>query len=276
MKTHEEFEALLDAFVDGELSSEDMQAVQDHLNTCPDCRAYVDSALAIRAAFPTVEDTPVPEGFADGVMEAIQAQSAPQKKQSQPWKKLLLPLAACIAIVVVQTVHPTFTHTPVEDNRTRDAVPNLEYASESAEDNAAQPPEAAAEPTPAPDAVENETSSQPPEAAEVSPQSPKTESTEESSQPPDVSAASISPLRETEIDAAPSYFVQITLTAQDVGDALNDLQSTSETDEAIHYEMTADQYAALEAALTERHIVPVEKSAAKTTTSGLALVTVLK
>ena len=133
MKTHEEFEALLDAFVDGELSSEDMQAVEEHLNTCPDCRAYVDDALAIRAAFPTVEETPVPEGFADGVLTAIAAQSAPAKKQAQPWKKLLLPLAACIAIVVVQTIHPTSGSTPATEPRmAEEAAAPVEYALDTA------------------------------------------------------------------------------------------------------------------------------------------------
>lgn len=70
MKYCEEYAALLDLYVDGELSPEEMAAVQEHLDQCPDCRRYVDEILEIRAAFPDVEETPVPEGFADGVMEA--------------------------------------------------------------------------------------------------------------------------------------------------------------------------------------------------------------
>ena len=48
MNIHENT-ALLDAFVDGELTSEEMISVQSHLDECPECRAYVDDALAIRA-----------------------------------------------------------------------------------------------------------------------------------------------------------------------------------------------------------------------------------
>lgn len=90
---------LLDLFVDGELSPEEMHNVQAHLDTCPACRACVDDALAIRAAFPTVEDTPVPDGFTEAVMAAISAQGAKKKPSRAPWKKALLPLAACFALV---------------------------------------------------------------------------------------------------------------------------------------------------------------------------------
>ena len=94
MKHCEEFEALLDLYVDGELAAEDMVRVQTHLDQCPECQAYVDDLLAIRAAFPEVEDTIVPEGFAEGVMSAIAA-SAPKRKSvpppgrrsSSPWRR---------------------------------------------------------------------------------------------------------------------------------------------------------------------------------------------
>ena len=55
MKYCEEYAALLDLFVDGELSLEEMLRVQEHLDTCPACRAYVDDALAMSAAFPDAE-----------------------------------------------------------------------------------------------------------------------------------------------------------------------------------------------------------------------------
>ena len=106
MKYCEEYAALLDLYVDGELSPEEMAAVQEHLDQCPDCRRYVDEILEIRAAFPGVEETPVPAGFADGVMEAIRAASpAPGKtarrKTGRRWIKVLAPLAACIAVAVL-------------------------------------------------------------------------------------------------------------------------------------------------------------------------------
>ena len=101
MKYCEEFEALLDLYVDGELEVADMIRVQEHLDRCSACRAYVDELLAIRAAFPEIEDTSVPEGFAEGVMAAIAASAPKAKQRSTPWKKILVPMAACLAVVVM-------------------------------------------------------------------------------------------------------------------------------------------------------------------------------
>lgn len=98
MKYCDDYAALLDLFIDGELSPAEMADVQAHLDTCPGCRAYVDDALALRAAFPDLEDTAVPQGFAEGVMAAVRAQAAPRKRQLS---KLLLPLAACCAVVLL-------------------------------------------------------------------------------------------------------------------------------------------------------------------------------
>lgn len=106
MKYCENYAALLDPFVDGELPPEDMARVQAHLETCPGCRAYVDDALAIRAAFPGVEETLVPEGFAEGVMERIRAGSRKSGKvvelrSLRRWTGTLAALAACCALVIV-------------------------------------------------------------------------------------------------------------------------------------------------------------------------------
>ena len=76
-----------------------MIQVQAHLDECPECRAYVDDALAIRAAFPTVEDLPLPADFAKNVMEAVV--KAPQSRpKKQPWGKLAA-AAACLAVIVL-------------------------------------------------------------------------------------------------------------------------------------------------------------------------------
>ena len=111
MKYCEEYAALLDLFVDGELSLEELLRVQEHLDTCPACRTYVDDALAMRAAFPDAENTEVPAGFAAGVMAAIQADAAarpvsPKKKKKTPWMGLVASLAACCAIVIIQQNGP--------------------------------------------------------------------------------------------------------------------------------------------------------------------------
>lgn len=98
MNIHENT-ALLDAFVDGELTSDEMIQVQAHLDECPACQAYVDDALAIRAAFPTEDDIPLPADFSENVMRSVAKvpQSRPKK---QPWGKLAA-AAACLAVIVL-------------------------------------------------------------------------------------------------------------------------------------------------------------------------------
>ena len=99
MNIHENT-ALLDAFVDGELTSEEMISVQSHLDECPECRAYVDDALAIRASFPTEDDVELPADFAETVMKAVAEAPRSRSKKRQPWGKLAA-AAACLAVIVL-------------------------------------------------------------------------------------------------------------------------------------------------------------------------------
>lgn len=106
MKYCEEYAALLDLFVDGELAGPEMERVRDHLAACPGCRAYVDDALAMRAGFPNVEEADVPEGFAQGVMERIREtsnrKSAELRRRGiRRWMGTAAALAACCALVIL-------------------------------------------------------------------------------------------------------------------------------------------------------------------------------
>ena len=98
MKIHENT-ALLDAFVDGELTAAEMAEVQAHLAECPDCQAYVDDALAIRADFPAAESTELPADFTDHIMQAV-AKTPQSRPKTQPWGKLAA-AAACLAVIVL-------------------------------------------------------------------------------------------------------------------------------------------------------------------------------
>ena len=107
MKYCEEFAALLDPYVDGELSGEEAARVRAHLESCPGCQAYADGALAIRAAFPEIGETAVPAGFAQGVMAAVRAEEARGRtRKNRRWRQILLPLAACFAVAVVLRTIP--------------------------------------------------------------------------------------------------------------------------------------------------------------------------
>ena len=98
MKIHENT-ALLDAFVDGELTAAEMAKVQAHLAECPGCQAYVDDALAIRADFPTADSTELPADFTDHIMQAV-AKTPQSRPKTQPWGKLAA-AAACLAVIVL-------------------------------------------------------------------------------------------------------------------------------------------------------------------------------
>ena len=106
MKICTEFEALLDLYVDGELSPEEMGRVADHLDQCEACRSYVDDALAIRAAFPQAEDLELPEGFTESVMEAVRQalRLAPPERElgnARRWVRTFASLAAACFVLVV-------------------------------------------------------------------------------------------------------------------------------------------------------------------------------
>ena len=240
MKYCENFAALLDPFVDGELSPDEMARVQAHLDGCPACRAYVDDALAIRASFPDAEDTPVPDGFAESVMARIraeaasQAEAAPQKKTSRPWLKALASLAACCAIVLLAA--PMFSH-----SSKMEAVPAEASAAPAAAADTAASTERAmgfantAEEAPAEESREDLASSELYDAA------------------PAPSAAAGSDAKAHFKSDTSSW---LTLTAEEAGSLLASFPPVEETETELRYELTSGELETLLAALSEAEIVP--------------------
>ena len=98
MNSHEHCAALLDAVIDGALSEQETERVRAHLTQCPECQAYVSDALAMRDMFPGIEETVVPDGFAESVLSALPPQKSLWRTQ---WKKFALPLAACLTLVLL-------------------------------------------------------------------------------------------------------------------------------------------------------------------------------
>ena len=123
MKSHEQYAALLDAFIDGALPEAEAAQVRAHLADCAECQAYVTDALTMRELFPGIEETPVPDGFAETVLSGLppqnsrteaqsnlrrtQAQSGSRRAQAQSvqwrrqWTKIALPLAACVTLALL-------------------------------------------------------------------------------------------------------------------------------------------------------------------------------
>ena len=234
MKYCENFAALLDPFVDGELSPDEMARVQAHLDGCPACRAYVDDALAIRAAFPDAEDTPVPDGFSESVMARIRAETVSQKRKNRPWLKALASLAACCAIVLLAA--PMFSHgskTEAAPAEAPAAAADTGASTERVMGFAYTAEKATAEES-AEEAREDLASSKLCDAA------------------PAPSAAAGSEATATRSDTS-SW---LTLTAEEAGSLLAAFTPVEETETELRYELTSGELETLLAALSEAGIVP--------------------
>lgn len=228
MKYCETFAALLDPFVDGELSPDEMARVQAHLDACPACRAYVDDAMAIRAAFPDAEDTPVPDGFSESVMARIRAETVSQKRKNRPWLKALASLAACCAIVLLAA--PMFAH-----GSKTEAAPAEAPAAAAASTERAMGFANTAEDAPAEESREDLASSKLYDAA-----------------PAPSAADSGATAYCTEADTT-SW---LTLTAEEAGSLLADVTPVEETETELRYELTSLELENLLTALSEAGIVP--------------------
>ena len=295
MKYCEDCAALLDLYVDGELSPEDMDRVRAHLETCPGCRAYVDDALAIRAAFPDVEDTEVPAGFAGGVMSAVQAAAqerpaAPQAKKRH-WGRVLLPLAACCAIVILLHGVTGSKNSPVEfatasssatDTATTESESIAETEEAAAEAPAETPADGAADGGAAPETRVAFTTSDAGTCASVNDQAsskalPETGVVEAPAGAAVPEAQAAEP-EEFGVEAASSVsaFATLRLTTAQAGELLAEHTPVSDADGVLCYELSREDYDALLAALADNGATPEpdEESAASdgAMADGFALV----
>lgn len=236
MNIHENT-ALLDAFLDGELTLEEQSAVEAHLADCADCRAYVDDGLAIRAAFPTEETAELPADLKEHVMAAVA--NAPQSRpKKQPWGKLMA-AAACLAVIVaVQHIGSGAVGTDSSANAT------AAYAADCAVEESI-PMERSVE-TPGSAAAQNEDTN----GAEEDRVSPSTESERETD-----SAAAV--LSNTTDETAAKDAVElpvVQITEADVGDLLADFTPEETVPGCARYLLTRDEFEELAAQLAERDI----------------------
>ena len=89
MRTCEEYEALISAFIDGALADEDRAELMAHMAECPACQAYFDDQIAIHDALADME-VKAPEGFADRVMAQVRQESR-QAPVSEKQEKKTVP-----------------------------------------------------------------------------------------------------------------------------------------------------------------------------------------
>ncbi len=271
MKNCEAFAELLDPFVDGELPAEDCAAVREHLNLCPECRAYVADALSIRAVFPDPEDTVVPGGFAQSVLDRLPPRTSAPK--ARPWKRTLLPLAACFAVVVsvglfsaqkreaamAQTAAPAVTETysaiaDTDSSPEERPAPANEEAPAAQEAKSLPETEAATPEAPPPAGKSAKQADQNPEAA------PEEQNSADAQTP---AAASILPEKDVSSQTPVPYALEdralppeLTLSAAEA-DLFSALTPVQETETEKVYRLSAQEYAALQEALLQRQVTPL-------------------
>ena len=231
MKFHEEDTALLDAYVDGELTPEEMAEVQAHLDRCPECQAYVEDALAMRAAFPTEDSLPLPEDFTKHVMEAVakHPQSRPKK---QPWGKLAA-AAACLAVLVL--VQRGGLAVPASGGTANTAAP------ETASYSLGIPADAALNDTATEDA---------PASADVS------EGTDNGAAVDSVSgsAPEAAPAETNERAVQHTKLPTVRISAGDLGDLLSDRTPEETTEDTARYYFTEAEFQLLQSQLNQQGI----------------------
>ena len=100
----ETMEVWLSLRLDGMLEPEEERELEAHLAVCPSCRALARELEAMHTAFPQLEDCPAPEGFAEGVMERIDALEEKKPKVvplfRRPQVRALMGLAACAVLCI--------------------------------------------------------------------------------------------------------------------------------------------------------------------------------
>lgn len=101
----EQMQQLMSLWLDGEISAQEQEQLQTHLERCPECRALLEQLQTLHTSFSDLEEIPAPEGFAQGVMDRIAAgESKPRAKViplfKRPQMRAVAGLAACAVLCI--------------------------------------------------------------------------------------------------------------------------------------------------------------------------------
>jgi anti-sigma factor RsiW len=112
--SHPDVEAQVDAYLDGELASNDAVELEAHLAGCDACGRFRDDRLALRAAivarFPRAQ---APDALRHRVRDALRTAAAPARHPApRAWRWLAL--AASLAVVAVGSWRLAATHAASE------------------------------------------------------------------------------------------------------------------------------------------------------------------
>lgn len=98
--TCEDAPALISAKLDGELSPEETEALNAHLEACPACRQWMEAMAAVDRRVAALEE-PAPEGLKKGVLYRIDQATGKAKKPGRRWFGPGTALGAVAAVLVL-------------------------------------------------------------------------------------------------------------------------------------------------------------------------------
>lgn len=96
---------LLWAYLEQELSAEEITEIKQHLTECADCRKELEIQREILETLQSLPDEELPEGYHEELMEKLQVEGTsnvvafPQKKKAPKWKQLSMIAAAALIVV---------------------------------------------------------------------------------------------------------------------------------------------------------------------------------
>lgn len=95
----ERFRFLLDAYIDGELSADEMHAFVEHAKACEDCKRELESAELLKDALLHIDDDiAVPLEAQAAWRSAVRAEA--RKKNSRRWLRTAYAAAAALVVLV--------------------------------------------------------------------------------------------------------------------------------------------------------------------------------
>lgn len=147
MRTCEEYEALVSAFIDGALTEAERETLMEHMASCPACQQYFDDQIAIHDALTDLE-AEAPEDFTEKVMAKVRLTAQSRPEPEKPEKRIIAfprwrqwaALAACCAVAALGVWGFSGQKAPEGAALSRSAAANGSVYS-FASDEAAQMPE---------------------------------------------------------------------------------------------------------------------------------------
>lgn len=101
MKSCEDFQSLIESYIDNELTREQTHLFEAHISSCNNCREALEFAKSIRQVLTALPEIDVPEDFNSAVMQRIKSECKAPKKSFGLYAKKYGALAACVVLAVV-------------------------------------------------------------------------------------------------------------------------------------------------------------------------------